>query len=78
MSVTPTHTQVTHDVGTHCALAEAVTRIRHMEDKLVKTRHDELITQVRARCGACVGMAGTRVAVRDWKFGGLGEHTQLP
>lgn len=74
MSDTPTRTQVTHDVGTHCALAEAVTRIRHMEDKLVKTRHDELITQVRAWRGAFVGMRKRRRAVRDSEVKRLGRE----
>ncbi|GLC42717.1 hypothetical protein PLESTB_001131000 [Pleodorina starrii] len=37
--------QVSRDVETHCALAEATTRIHHLEERISKMRHDELITQ---------------------------------
>lgn len=50
-------------MGTHCALAEAHTRIRHLEGRLEAMRHDELITQLFFRMNEMVraggGMAGS-------------------
>lgn len=40
-------------MGTHCALAEAHTRIKHLEEKQQKLQHDEMITQVHAVPSAC-------------------------
>ncbi|EFJ48834.1 hypothetical protein VOLCADRAFT_90497 [Volvox carteri f. nagariensis] len=36
---------VSRGVETHCMLAEATTRIRHLEERLAQMRQDELITQ---------------------------------
>ncbi|KAG2440277.1 hypothetical protein HXX76_004389 [Chlamydomonas incerta] len=50
--------QVGRDVGTHCALAEAHTRIRHLEGRLEAMRHDELITQLFFRMNEMDDMLG--------------------
>ncbi len=34
------------DVSGHCALAEAHIRIQHLEERVTKLKHDDLVTQL--------------------------------
>ncbi|KXZ41694.1 hypothetical protein GPECTOR_317g16 [Gonium pectorale] len=50
--------QVGRDVQTHCALAEAMTRVKHLEERVARMRHDELITQLFFRMNEMDDMLG--------------------
>ncbi|MEW5302169.1 MAG: hypothetical protein WDW36_004974 [Sanguina aurantia] len=38
--------EASRDVGTHCSLAEAHTRILHLEEKMTAMKHDDMMTQI--------------------------------
>jgi hypothetical protein len=48
--------QLARDVSTHCMLAEAAARIGHLEERVTKLRHDEMITQVWTGVEGCGGV----------------------
>jgi hypothetical protein len=49
-------------VALHCTLAEAGTRISHLEGRLEQMRHDELITQLFFRMNEVTRIASWSVA----------------
>ncbi len=45
--------QVARDVGIHCILAEAAARIEHLEERVTKLKHDEMLTQASMHSRWC-------------------------